>query len=158
MSLPTIELIPYNSPVTDGLPQTLHPDYVRWLDVQIRQRLLAAPLVLTELNRPTQTAAIATAMLVKVTQTATYRVSTYLRITTPGTVSSSATLTLTWTDGGVVCTKTFAAVTGNTTATTDTQTITVHADGGTNLSYAVAYASVGATSMIFRIDLVAEQI
>lgn len=78
-----------------------------------------------------------------------YRLSYYTRITRAATTSSSVTVTISWTDGGVACSKSFTAVTGNTTATTGSETYLVRADGGTNISYAVTYASVGGTSMIF---------
>lgn len=83
-----------------------------------------------------------------------YRVSFYARITRPGTVSSSLTVTLSWTDGGVACTKSFTAITGNTTGTTGSETYLVRSDSGTNVSYSTTYASVGATTMTY--DLVVE--
>lgn len=87
-----------------------------------------------------------------------YRVTFYLRITQPGTVSSSAQVTLGWTDGGVVMSKTFANVNGNLTTSFDTDTILVENDQALALTYAIAYASAGATPMQFKLRIVIESV
>lgn len=87
-----------------------------------------------------------------------YRVSFYARITRAATTSSSLTVTVSFTDGGVACTKTFTAITGNTTGTTGSETYLVRSDSGTNISYATAYASVGATTMQYDLTVELESI
>jgi hypothetical protein len=103
-----------------------------------------------------QGAALAAQTLVTAAARALFRVSFYLRITQAATVSSSATVTIRWTDGGVACAQAFAAVTGNTTATTQNAVAMVKSDQGTAITIEVAYASVGATAMQFAIDSRAE--
>lgn len=88
-----------------------------------------------------------------------YRVSYVLQITTPGTVSSSATFTLGWTNAnGVACSQSGAALTGNTTATQQNGTFVVNVSASSNITYAVAYASVGATAMVYSVNVTAEQL
>ena len=87
-----------------------------------------------------------------------YRVSTYVRITQAASTSSSLTVTLGWTDGTVACTSSGSAVTGNTTATTGSQSVMIRSDADGSVTYATAYSSSGATAMQYRLDVVLEQV
>ena len=51
-----------------------------------------------------------------------------------------------------------AAITGNTTATTGSFMVVVRADAATALTYATTYASSGGTAMVYRLDVVVEQV
>jgi hypothetical protein len=85
-----------------------------------------------------------------------YRVNAYGRVTrASGGTSQLGALVIGWTDGGVSCSTTMAAAqTGNTTSTTLTPaSIVVNADQGSSVSYACAYASVGAPSMLFALTV-----
>jgi len=84
-----------------------------------------------------------------------YRVSWYARITTPASVSSSLTVTIHWTDGGIVCSVSGAAMTGNTTSTVQSGSVLVQVDPNTTINYETAYTSVG-TPMAYALDVVAE--
>jgi hypothetical protein len=85
-----------------------------------------------------------------------YRVHWYARVTTPATTSSSLTVTISWTDDAIVCTASGAALTGNTTTTVQSGTVVLEADRSTAISYATAYASVGATAMVYKLDVTVE--
>ena len=87
-----------------------------------------------------------------------YRVSYRTRVTTPATVSSSLTVTLSWTEGGVAQSRVGAVLIGNSVTTYDFATIPIRADVSTPISYAVAYASVGATAMVFDLDVIGESL
>lgn len=87
-----------------------------------------------------------------------YRVSYTARITRAATVSSSLTFTLGWTDGTVACTVAGAAVTGNTTATVQSGTALVRIDQATAITYETAYASVGGTTMQYRLSVIVEAV
>ncbi len=87
-----------------------------------------------------------------------YRVSTYARITQAASTSSSLTVTLGWTDGTVACTSSGSAVTGNTTATTGSQSVVIRSDADGSVTYATAYSSSGGTAMQYRLDIVLEQL
>jgi len=87
----------------------------------------------------------------------TYRISYYARITQAATTSSSLTVTIGWTDRGVACAYSGAAVTGNTTATTQSGSFIVVVDGGTAITYQTAYASVGGQVMTYALDIRVEE-
>ncbi len=92
------------------------------------------------------------------TETGLYKVSWYARITRAATSSSSLTVTIGWTDGAVAVTSAGAAITGNTTATVQSGSLLVRADVDTNITYATAYASAGATSMQYQLDVIVERV
>jgi len=87
-----------------------------------------------------------------------YRVTVYARITTAATTSSSLQVTVSWTDSGVSCSKSNVAMTGNTTATSDSFSVLVDIDQGTAVSYSTTYASVGGTAMQYKLRVVAERV
>ncbi len=86
-----------------------------------------------------------------------YRVSWHARITTVGSISSSVTVTISYTTGGVACTQSGAAITGNLTTTVQSAVILIKADQGTAVSYSTAYAS-NAAGMAYALDLALEQV
>jgi len=63
------------------------------------------------------------------------------RVTIADGVSSSVQPVLSWTWGGVVQTKTFTAMTGDTVTTTASETYQFRADASAPITYAVTYAS-----------------
>lgn len=85
-----------------------------------------------------------------------YRVSYYARITTASGATSSLTVTIHWTDGGISCSLSSAALTGNTTATVGTGTALVNIDGASPVSYSTAYASTGVPAMSYALSIVLE--
>src|SRR5204863_5568747 len=85
-----------------------------------------------------------------------YRVQWEARITTPGTVSSSLTITISYTDDGVSCSQSGAAITGNTTSTVQSGVILVESDQTVPISYATTYASAGATAMVYKLNVTCE--
>lgn len=106
----------------------------------------------TPANLTAQSAAIPATTLLAVTATGLYRVSNYLRITRAASGSSSATVTVRYTDGGVACSFAGAAVTGNTTSSVQTSVRLIRADQGTAITIEVAYASVGFPTMTYALD------
>jgi len=107
----------------------------------------------------TQGAAIATtAIATTALSTGLYRVTYSVRVTRAATTSSSLTVTIGWTAGGIACSQAGAAVVGNTTASQQNGTFVVRADVATTITYALAYASVGGTSMQYRVDVVVEEL
>lgn len=109
-------------------------------------------------RKTAQQAALGSTILWTVRTAGPYRIGIYLRITQAASTSSSATVTLAWVESGIAQSKTFAAVTGNTTTTTDSQSFEVEADAASNLTISVAYASVGGVPMQFRISGTVEQL
>ncbi len=90
-----------------------------------------------------QNASIATTdLLVPVASVnALYSFQYAVAITIADGVSSSLTPVLSWTDGGVVKTQTFTAVTGNTTTTIGSGVWMFRGDAGAPITYATTYAS-----------------
>ena len=87
-----------------------------------------------------------------------YRASYLARITRAGTVSSSLTITIAWTDQTVAKSLAGAAIVGNTTATYQSGSVLLRSDAGEDVTFAAAYATAGATSMQYGLDLVLERL
>ncbi len=86
-----------------------------------------------------------------------YRISFQLRVTQAATVSSSATVTVSWVGGGNTFTVSFDAVTGNTLGTQQSRDLPcIAVDADSEIEYSVAYVSVGPTPMIYALDWVLE--
>lgn len=157
----TIAPLNAQTPVTEdptGKPVGFATKYFRqWLQAVTDQVAKGATIVKT-LSLLAQSAAIATETLFQTSGTGVFRITYYLRITTPATVSSSVTLTFGWLESTVAVTAAFAAVVGNSPTTVQSGSLLVRADATSNLTLAAAYASVGATPMAFRIDIVVEQV
>lgn len=149
--------IPYRSSLAEVRTWLVGRDWHAWF------RELAAAVDLSGQRAGSSTlagqgAALPATTLVTVPADGLYRLSHYLRITQAATVSSSATVTFRWTDGGVACALTVAAVNGNTTDSVGSIVRIVRADKGTAITIEVAYASSGATPMQFRLDARVEAI
>lgn len=164
---------PDNSPSQDSIIQIdeqvasrRQPFYVaqiwqRWFDHLIgliRQSVSVVRSVAVPSATETGGAAIVTTAIATLTSAGVYRVSYVLRITQAATVSSSATVTIGWVCNGVALTFPGAAVTGNLTTSFQSLGFPVRADALTDITYAVAYASVGATSMLFSFDALVESV
>lgn len=105
-----------------------------------------------------QTASIAlTAIPTSSLASGLYRATYTCRITTAAAVSSSLIVTFTWTSGGISCSLSSSALTGNTTSTVGTGTALINIDAATPVSYSTTYASVGAPAMIYELYLTLEE-
>jgi hypothetical protein len=87
-----------------------------------------------------------------------YRVTWYLRISTAAGTSSSVTVTIGWTDDTVTMSLSGAAVTGNTTATSQTQTSLLAVDNASPVTYATTYSSSGSPAMQYALDITLEAV
>lgn len=107
-----------------------------------------------------QGAAIASTALGATTYAAgVYRVNMSAQVTQAATISSSVTVTVSWTSHGTACNYSWPALTGNTTATVGVAPpVTLTVDQGTSVSYSTAYASVGATPMQYALVIIMEQL
>jgi hypothetical protein len=140
---------------TTGFISDAWYEYLR----QSHDRINAGPERLNQVTSKTaQTASIGTTSIVAAPSAGYYRVSVYARITTAASTSSSLIVTISWTDGGVSCTRACTAITGNTTANTPDPPFSVflHSDAVLAISYATTYASVGGTPMAYRVDVALE--
>jgi hypothetical protein len=87
-----------------------------------------------------------------------YRAAYYARITQAAGTSSSLEVTLDWTDHSISCSYTGAAMTGNTTATLQSQTLLIYIDAVSPVRYSTTYASVGSPVMSYSIYFTLERV
>jgi hypothetical protein len=80
-----------------------------------------------------------------------YEFAWYARITQAATTSSSLTVTLDWTDGGVSPSFSGAAITGNTVTTFQSETKLIRIDSLSPVRYSTVYSSSGATPMQYAL-------
>jgi hypothetical protein len=106
-----------------------------------------------------QSASIGATSIPSATLTAgLYRVTWYLRISTAAGTSSSVTVTIGWTDDTVTMSLSGAAVTGNTTTTSQTQTSLLAVDNASPVTYATVYSSAGSPAMQYALDITLEAV
>lgn len=122
------------------------------------QQLTQAAKTIVDEQLISQDAAIGATSLGVGSTASLYRVNLYARITRAATVSSSLQPTFRWTEGGIALSRTYAAVTGNTTTTYLVDVFPVRIDANTALTYETAYASVGATTMQYSLEVAVERL
>jgi hypothetical protein len=133
--------------------------WLLWLQDALVTRVQAAPELRTAVTLTAQNAAIGATPIPLASVTAgRYRISFYVRITTADAVSSSLTVTLGWTDSGIACTQSGAALTGNAVTTTQSGSIVVQSDANAPLTYSVAYTSNTPGTMQYRLSVVCESL
>lgn len=138
-----------------GQPPTVENDE-SWLTYFLNKDRLVAQSVrsLVPVILKAQAAAIPTSPIgAGILPTGPYLLAYYLRITQAASVSSSVQPTFNWTDGAQACSRTGAAVTGNTTNTTDSGIVLVQADAPGTLTYTTTYASVGGVPMQYNLEI-----
>ena len=102
-----------------------------------------------------QTAAIGTTAIPTAALAAgLYKVDWYGQVITAAGVTSSFQVTISWTRNGVGQSFTGTLENGNTTATNEAdQSLFIHIDASTPVSYAVAYASNPAAAMVYELNI-----
>lgn len=147
---------PAKDPIADKGNGLITGPWIDWFTGLVRS-IDATPSRLQTVGVTAQAASIgATSIPLGALAAGLYRVTWFSRITTAATVSSSLTVTVGFTKGGVSCTLSGAALTGNTPATTQSETRMVAIDGSTPVTYSTTYASVGATPMQYALNVVLE--
>lgn len=114
----------------------------------------ATPVSLTGQGASIPTTAIPIASIAQ----GVYRVSWYARVTTPATTSSSLIVAITTTDTSATVTQSGAAMISNSTALPASGSFLCYCDRSSLISYSTTYASVGGTSMVYKLLLVAEAV
>jgi hypothetical protein len=149
---------PIQTPVLES-PKTLLITKVweNWFRAMANRIQSSAFLAITTISLTARTASIGLTSLIP-SASGLYRVSYRMRVTTAAGVSSSIQLTITTTDGGVTCTNSSTAYTGNVTNAPQTGSFVVRCDSASPLSYSTTYASNPATVMQHSLDLMVEQL
>lgn len=147
--------IPLGDPVV-GPNRRMTQPWIDWFG-PVLQDLDNAPARVMSVALEDQEASIAAQPMGAGLSSGLYRVSWYARITRAGTVSSGLTVTIGFEESSVVLSTAGALINGNTTATIQSGSVLLRCDGG-SLTYATTYASAGATTMQYRLDLIVEQV
>ena len=158
--------MPYVSPPLNAYEAMVNPDrtpsktFLDWVTATLLQPLqTSSQRVTTPVSLTTQAASISTTPIPSQTLAAgIYRVSVFAAITQAATVSSSLTVTITFTHNGLSKSLSGVALTGNTTTTVQSNTFLIHIDGSSPVSYATTYASAGATPMQYALDVILERV
>lgn len=136
----------------------IHREWVRFLN-ELRGLLGTVLQVIGSVNLTDQSAAItATAIPTPTLEEGIYRVAFSLRITRAATTSSAVGVTLGWTFNSTSCSQVFALVTGNTLASQSSDMINMAVDAGTSITYTTSYASSGATTCAYALDIYVESV
>lgn len=153
----TLDPIP-NSDDLIGTGKKISGNWYRWLS-EVLTRVLSQVQTVTSVHRTAQAASIAATTLYTPTQTATFRVNCAVQVTTAATVNSSIAATVTWTANGVAQTKIIIpANAGNLTTTNDSGSWVFRPDSALPIRYSTTYITAGATSMVYGVDVVLEQL
>jgi len=140
-------------------PFFISKSWLLWVQDALVSRVQNAPELRTAVVLTAQNAAIgATPIPLASVNAGRYRISFFARITTPDGVSSSLTISIGFTDGGVACTQSGAAITGNAVTSTQSGSLVVQSDANAPLTYAVSYASNTPGAMVYRLSVVCESL
>lgn len=153
MSAP-LEFIPNDAALVDQDRTIAHRWYIWLSEFWLHVKTLVG-VIGTVYSKTNQTATITTATIATITQDGIYRASYYLRVTTIPTTSFSLTVTIGWREGGVTKSQAFTALTGAPGALAtafQNGSVVIRATSGTLVTITIAYASVGATAMVFGVD------
>lgn len=150
-------------------PQDIDPDEYNinpvWLNslVQIAQQQVSAPLRTNTVELDDQGASIgATDFSGGSIAAGYYQIQAYARIKVPattGAATSSLTIAIGWTDGGVSQSFSFPAMTGNTTGTNLTgPPLLLRVDANSPITYTITYASNTAGQMKYRASFILSRV
>lgn len=145
-----------HTPFLDGLPNPLNDKWRKWL-AAIGTAIDQAPSIPVTVPLSITGAVGTTPFPIDTVRTGAYRINVYTRITVPATVNSSAQITIGWTEDGQTCTRPLTANTGNAVDSTESDVEMINVDGGTAITYSVAYAS-NAAGMQAKAVMVVEQL
>lgn len=143
----------------DSAEGTITLPWIQYFQNQTDTFSQAPTKVTTPVSLEAQSAAIGnTAIPTDSLASGLYRVSYSARVTQAATTSSSLTVTITWTAGGITQSQSGAAMTGNTTATFQSGTYLIDIDAASPVSYSTSYASNAAAEMEYTLSVVLEEI
>jgi hypothetical protein len=104
----------------------------------------------------THGASIAASTLAEKLEAGVYHLGVCLVLSRAASVSSSISVPISWTSGGIARTLT-ALITSNLTSTLQSQYIVIRVDADSSVTYTATYASSGATTMQYALDIVLEK-
>lgn len=131
--------------------------WLDWLNSLVSRAQVAA-YVVASATLAAQNASIGVTALVPSAAQGRYRITVHARVTTVDGVASSLIPVISYTNGGVACTQSGAALTSNNTGLPASWTFAVIADASTPVSFATTYASTTPGQMVYTIDFLTEQL
>lgn len=152
-----LDPIPQTEPPVEGVTGRFAGIWYRFFSQLVARSVLTILRVANPVHRTNVAASIVATTLFLPAQTGDFRISWFAHVAVPASVSSSIAVTIGWKSNGVACSKTFAAQTGNTTATADGDSVFIRADSGVAVTYSSTYISVG-TAMQYDLDVYAESV
>jgi hypothetical protein len=136
----------------------LSEDWRNWLQtlkdrIDATAQRIGAGVALTA-----QAAAVSGTVSTPTLEAGLYRVSWVARITQAATTSSSVTVSIGATSGGVPTTQAGPALTSNVVGAVQSGSVVVDVDAATPITYATSYASVGGTPMQYALSVAVERL
>lgn len=156
MAQPKFPDIPYETPIVEGDTRPIAQPWYLWL-FEVIKRIVATPQILKVASLTSQAAAIS-ATAIAIGGAGLYRVTWVVRVTQAATSSSGVTITIGNSDDGVPLTQSGAALTGNVVGAIQSGSALVRSDAAAPVTYAAAYASIGAQVMRFKLDVTCERL
>lgn len=117
---------------------------------------LVAPTYATPIGLTAQAASIASSPVVSSAQIGTYRVTYYAVVTRAASSSSSILVTIAWTDAAAQ-TLASSSGTGNTVGTFIQGSLILKVPAVSDITYTTTYATSGATTMLYSLNIQVEQ-
>lgn len=145
-----LDPIPFYGPLLQDGTDPVSNVWFRWLEQLLERIAVSAARIDTYATATVETAALGTTNL-GITSAGIYQISWTLRITRAATTSSSLQVGVTYTDDGITVSQSGAAATGNTVTTVQSGVVIVETDANSPVTFATTYASVGGTSMQYKI-------
>ncbi len=122
---------------------------LRYEEQSQKPRVDASPALVDDDQQDGQSASIPTTAIGGTQIAGSYEVSGYVQVVTPAGVASSFQVTLGWTYRGVPQSEVLTLENGNLTTTRQGFTQAIRIDGGSIVTYAIAYTSNPASAMVY---------
>lgn len=134
-------------------------DFGIWLNASVLQPVASSPQFFPAVNLTAQSSSLTTTPVPLPTlATGAYRISYYTRKTTADGVSSSLTITFSWTEGGQALSLSGSALTNDAVTAVQSGTLLILSDASSPISYSVAYGSNTPGAMKFRLYILVETV
>jgi hypothetical protein len=153
-----LESIPYNTGIIEGKNDPIASVWYLWFFGLVAVLSAAPTLVATGSLKNKGASIPTTPIAIDDAQGGYYRVSIYARITRPATTSSSLTVQIGWTESGQTLLYAFPALTGNSVLSVLMQEPVIKNDQASPITYSTIYASAGAVTMQYSLDIAVERL
>lgn len=163
----TVAPIPRNVPVIELDPRTGEPlpgygmgkDFGNWFQSSVVAPVANAPQLLPAVDLKNQSTSLSTTpMPLPALATGAYRISYYTRKTTADGVSSSLTITFSWTESAQALTVSGSTLTTDATTAVQSGSLVILRDASSPISYSTTYVSNTPGLMRYRLFILVETV